>query len=349
MTPEPSIDTEYAAPPKASALVVMPFALAAQAHGLQVRQSLNSIGLSLEKLQDAELRVDRELVEELLRDATDARGLRDLGLLAAERVEPLHLDVIEYLARCQPTLWNAFERWQRYMGLLHDDCALELKEEGERVVIEVRIAGKSQAALHEFLLAVTLLTARRISGNPQLAPLEACFSHERPQSTERHEQIFRCPLQFHSRETALVFSRRTLDAHLPHADAGLAEVLDRVAAESLQKLGRRADLLEQARDLVRRQIKRGVVPCGRVARQLGMSPRTLHRKLAMQGTTYRSLHDELRRELALHIVRDPALSISEIIQKLGFSNGPAFHRAFRRWTGTTASSYRAELNKFRLS
>ena len=70
--------------------------------------------------------------------------------------------------------------------------------------------------------------------------------------------------------------------------------------------------------------------------------RTLHRRLVSQSSSYRAILDDVRREIALRCLRDPQLSIREVGYLLGFTTGPAFHRAFRRWTGTTAASFRGE-------
>ena len=78
----------------------------------------------------------------------------------------------------------------------------------------------------------------------------------------------------------------------------------------------------------------------RTAHALGMSPRTLRRRLADEGTTFSNLLAEVRRDLAQRYLGDRALSIAEVAFILGFSEASAFHRAFRRWTNTTPRQFR---------
>jgi AraC-like DNA-binding protein len=71
-----------------------------------------------------------------------------------------------------------------------------------------------------------------------------------------------------------------------------------------------------------------------------MSPRTLQRRLHEENTSHQQLLDELRRELAQRYLREPTIAIGETAFLLGFSEPSAFHRAFKRWTGTTPGTFR---------
>ena len=100
-------------------------------------------------------------------------------------------------------------------------------------------------------------------------------------------------------------------------------------------------LPDRVREIVRQDLTSGKLTTDSLARRLGMSSRTLHRRLVAQKVTYRGILDEVRRKIALRCLQDPKLSIREVGELLGFTTSPAFHRAFRRWTGTTASSFRS--------
>ena len=331
---------------RVSVKVLAPFVSAAHALGMRVDVGLASVGLATSDLENAELRVSHALVDRMLRGVILQSGERDLGLLAAEHLEPSHLDVVEYTARSQPNLLGAFEQSIRYYALLHDGIEADLKIEGEKAIFGVSFGGLAIGdAATEFILAVHLMAARRMSGLANLAPIEVHFTHARPKNTTAHQRIFNCPLQFGQPKNAIVYPRAVLDAPLLAADSGLARVLERHAAETLQKLGRSTSLPERVRELVRQDLTSGRLTAESLARRLGMSSRTLHRRLVAQGSSYRGIIDDVRREIALRCLRDPQLSIREVGYLLGFTTGPAFHRAFRRWTGTTAATFRSELQK----
>jgi AraC-like DNA-binding protein len=82
---------------------------------------------------------------------------------------------------------------------------------------------------------------------------------------------------------------------------------------------------------------------GSVARSLGLSPRSLQRRLADEGTRYNDLVDEVRRQFAELYLARPRLAVSEVAYLVGFTDPSAFFKAFRRWTGLTPSDYRASL------
>jgi AraC-like DNA-binding protein len=333
---------------RVSVKLLAPFVSAAQELGMRIDVGLASVGLTRSDLENPDLRVSHAVVDRMLSGTIARTAQRDLGLLAAEQLQPSHLDVVEYAARAQPTLRGAIEQSIRYYALLHDGFDAELQISGDRAMLFVSFGGLAvDDSAYEFVLAVHLMAARRMTGNPNLTPLETHFVHARPKNTAMHQRIFRSSLQFGQARAALVFARAVLDVPLVAADSGLARVLERHASESLQKLGRNTSLPERVRELVRQELTSGKLTAENLARRLGMSSRTLHRRLVAETSSYRGIIDDVRREIALRCLRDPQLSIREVGYLLGFTTGPAFHRAFRRWTGTTAAVFRNEVQKGR--
>ncbi|MGA9526123.1 MAG: helix-turn-helix transcriptional regulator, partial [Myxococcaceae bacterium] len=110
----------------------------------------------------------------------------------------------------------------------------------------------------------------------------------------------------------------------------------------LARLPKADDFVLQVRQRVTSALSGGEPTLEAIASQLAITPRTLQRRLKEHGTTYQLLLEELRRELALRYLRDHGLEISEVAFLLGFSEPSAFHRAFRRWTGTTPLSFRRQ-------
>ena len=124
------------------------------------------------------------------------------------------------------------------------------------------------------------------------------------------------------------------------ADPVLAGVLDRHAAELLARLPATDSFLANARHAVRQEFQAGDPTMARVARRLGVTPSTLRRRLLDSGTTFRSLRDDLRLELAQIYLRDRSLSIQEVAFLLAFRDVSAFYKSFRRSLGTTPAEYR---------
>jgi len=102
----------------------------------------------------------------------------------------------------------------------------------------------------------------------------------------------------------------------------------------------------RVRRVVAAELRQGRPTSGIVARRLRMSRRTLVRRLASEGTTFSQLLDDLRRELAVHLMtRAGKLSLFDVAKSLGFGHVQAFHRSFKRWTGSTPCRYRDSVER----
>jgi AraC-like DNA-binding protein len=115
-----------------------------------------------------------------------------------------------------------------------------------------------------------------------------------------------------------------------------------LAEERLAELPEAAATTQRVRVLASRELSGGEPTAEHVASLLHMSRRTLARRLEQEGTSFRSIMDDLRRGLAERYLALDDLGMSEIAVLLGFSDPAAFHRAFRRWCGQSPSEYRRE-------
>jgi AraC-like DNA-binding protein len=112
--------------------------------------------------------------------------------------------------------------------------------------------------------------------------------------------------------------------------------------ELLERVPESTSFGARVRQLVAKELSTSPPDATAVARKLRMSRRTLQRLLRVEGTTFTELVDALRCDLATRYLREPAVAIAEVAFLLGFSEASAFHRAFRRWQGTTPAAYRAK-------
>jgi AraC-like DNA-binding protein len=241
------------------------------------------------------------------------------------------------------TLAEALGQLVRYVRLWTDEPRLELGAGGQVTVryqtafpdgVGIRCAG--EAALAEILNSARLVTRRALS------PTSVWFSHAAPEDPAPYHAYFGRRVRFSAPSTELVFARDQLALALPGADSALGDLLRKMAGDALARTdGREDGIPGRVRALLGERLAHGMQTEEAVAHALKMSARTLRRRLADDGTTFRELLDSTRAELARVYMRDRRLPMSEVAFLLGFSEPSAFHRAFKRWTRETPAAYRA--------
>jgi AraC-like DNA-binding protein len=166
------------------------------------------------------------------------------------------------------------------------------------------------------------------------------FQHSPPVDLREHGRVFGCPVRFNRPVNGVALRRALLDTPLVRADPGLCSVLDRHVRALIERIPRAEALSDRVRGLVASELSTGRASAAAVARKLHMSRRTLQRHLEAGGMTFRALCDGLRRDLAIRYLREREIAVAEVAFLLGFSEASAFHRAFKRWVGTTPTLYR---------
>lgn len=172
----------------------------------------------------------------------------------------------------------------------------------------------------------------------------ARFAHPAPAHAHEYELLFGCAVRFGAPRTAAVFDARWLTAPVVRDEAALTAMLRRAPADLLSRREYGTTVTERVRRtlvLALRAAGPARLPeAAEVAARLAVSPATLRRRLQEEGTSYRRLKDAVRRDAAISSLAAGREPIAELAARLGFSEDTAFHRAFRRWTGTTPGAYR---------
>jgi AraC-like DNA-binding protein len=169
------------------------------------------------------------------------------------------------------------------------------------------------------------------------------FAHRATrEQAARHRAYFATKVEFGAGVTELVFGEGVLDAALPTADPDLLAILLPVAEEKRARPGPPALFTDQVRRALRAVVSPEDAQLAAVARGLGMTARSVQRRLGDEGTVFQDVRDDVRREVADRCLAQ-GMSSPEISFLLGFSEPSAFFRAFRRWTGLTPLERRAAL------
>lgn len=313
-----------------------------RAEGLDINTLFDEAGLELAALNDPDARFPTEKLSLLWQLAVTHSGNPAIGLAKADVVKPGNFDVVGYAMMSSPDLLGILERAVRYVRILSDAAALTLTEdrEGYRLVLEL-FGGSEPVPRQRFEFdLVTVLAFCRWVTLRDLRPLALELRFPPPADLQPYRDAFKCPFRFNSQANALLFARADVTLPLPTAHPELSKEHDRVACEHLQRLDHAPTCL-RARALIVRRLPDGEPRRTDIASALGVSGRTLQRRLAAEGTSFQRLLDDTRRALAQHYLGRSDLSLADAAYLLGFGDHTSFVRAFKRWFGITPRRYRA--------
>ena len=302
----------------------------------------HAAGLDEGTLDDPDSRIDAARSYRAWEAAVALTGEPDLGLLVAGAQPAGAFDLLEYAFRASPTLGRAFEQLARYRRVVRDDLEVALAEDGERATVAFAL-GQPGPLLRQqanYFLFGWLRVAREATGRDDLAPLETRLPYPAPESVVGIERAFRGPVAYESPDAAFVFAREAMTLGLLRPDPGLLRVVRQRLSRLEPPPAEASPFAAAVRSRVEEDLPSGEVTAARVAAEMGLSARTLDRRLAAGGTSFRDLLDGVRRELAEHLLRDPRVTTGEIAFQLGFSESSAFHRSFKRRTGLTPREFR---------
>ena len=311
-----------------------------RAKGWKTASLMQRAGLAPTVVNDPEARLPHSSVRAFWREAARETGDQAIGLHVAEQVRPAAFDALGYVFRFSRTLGDGLGRLARYHRFVDDRLTLAMETTRDQVHVRLEGVDRMTRPTAEFLLATLTRAARTETGRRDLDPLAVEFAFPAPRDIADHRRFFRSPLRFGRRWNCLVLTRGALDLPLRRTEVELREVLERRVRDVIARLPPTRDgIVRRARFHLREELGRGHPTAASVGRQLGMSARSLHRRLREEGTTLRRLLDALRLELAERYLRE-GVSIDETAFLLGYSEASAFQRAFRRWTGWTPAAYR---------
>ncbi len=243
-------------------------------------------------------------------------------------------------------LSGSFQRVERY-GKLVTSIANFMVDQGNRSAFMAIQKGKNSrlglALTNELAIAAATSLCREVSLQP-FTPDAVYFSHEAPPDSAFHENYFQCPVHFESDRDGLVISNDMLFAGNRLGDQAVSAFFDtHLDIELAELVDERSIDLRVARQITK-ALSEGAPSISDIARQMGMSSRTLQRRLSDEGLVYQELVDNTRRDLAVRLLEESDCSLVEIAFLTGYAEQSTFTRAFKRWYGQTPSSFRRSMH-----
>ena len=305
--------------------------------GVEVAPLLQKAGLTREQIDDHSARLDVKRQIKFLDVVAAELNDELLGFHLAQKYDLRMIGLLYYTQASSESIGEALRRGARYSSIVNEGIALRL-EGGRNMAIHfdyLGVARHTDQHQIEFAMVTILRICRQLS-NRHLSAASVSLTHRRNRDTEEFKSFFGCGVTFGATDDQLSFSSSIKDLSVVRANSYLNELLIGYCEQALADRARQhspfALSVENAITLL---LPHGKARASEVARKLGVSRRTLGRRLSSEGLTFAAVMNNLKRDLAKRHLADNALSISEIAWLLGYQDVSAFTHAFKRWTGTS--------------
>lgn len=306
--------------------------------GHPVKQLLAQVGLTEHDLQDKGARISFAKNVAFFELAADVTENSNLGLEFAKSRDTRDAGLIGFVGLNSPTVKDTLKNLSRYRRTMSDALEInidDLEKNGtlkwwRRGLVTVRSRQFMEFGTTNLVRALREMTRRRIT------PTYVTFAHPRNARIEEFERFFGCPVDFGRRVNVIELKPTDLSAPIVDSDKRLLDVLRGYCAEVLVKHSEQPpSLIERVERLIVDRLSNAEARVDIIAKEMGMSPRSLSRALAKAGTSFNAIVEALRKELALRYLKQNDLRLTEIAFLLGYAEASSFTHAFRRWTGKT--------------
>lgn len=310
-------------------------------HGIDAQRFMRELGVAPEIFRDVSARLPSHLGDLAFEKASALIPDPAFALRAAQCWHPSNLGTMGYAWLSSRTLHTGLKRMERFARILGNRMTYRCVEEPDalRFVFD---HGRGDAsighAITDFSLSVLIDMCRTNFGS-KLNAAAVSLRRPLPADPQPWREFFGCALQFGAAEDSFLLDIETADTPLPSANIPLANTFDAILTEQMASFFK-DDIVSRCKAYLLRELTSGPPTAQQVASALGLSQRSLQRRLHELGLTYQNVLDETRHELARRYLDDPGKSVTEITFLLGFSEQSSFTRAFRRWSGMAPTSYR---------
>lgn len=313
-----------------------------EAQGIVTAPLLREAGIGHCNLYDPNQRIALQSMSAFWRAARRDSNDECFGLQVAQHSYPTDFHGLYFAVQSSSTVIEALERAVRYAPVITTAAAMSLVRgpHTTRLIYGVAAGAEvEQVATEASIACAVRFTRQTWYGLPIVQAVR--LDRPTPADALRWTRMLGCPVTFNAGENAIEYANRWLETPLNTANQDVAQGLDNVLNDYLERQ-RRLNLPERVRNAILRYLPLAEVQQSRVAEDLGMSVRNLHRHLLKHATSFKLLLDDCRRQLAFSYLRQTDYSINEICYRLGFNEPSSFNRAFRRWTGASPGKWRRD-------
>jgi AraC-like DNA-binding protein len=308
--------------------------------GLDTDALTRSAAIDRRVIDDPDGRLPPEQVQALWEAAYRQSSTPHLALRAAQAIPLGAYRVLEYLVASAPTVGAAFSKISEYFAWIDTSARLPVEREATNYALGISVKGPPDCvplAAVEFTFATCLLKVRALT-HQDFKPIAIDAALTLPEGAKVLEDFFGCPVRFSARHNRMLFDAATWALPSQHADPSLLSVLEGHAKLLIAAIDSEPRLVAEVRQAL--YTYGPSQSLSTVAKQLGMSARTLQRRLTDAGFLFADVANAVREDVARRLLRERNVAIAEAALVLGFSDQSSFTRSFKRWTGTTPAAFR---------
>ena len=235
-----------------------------------------------------------------------------------------------------------FERSERYFKLLSNTYVFKVdkKEDFSVVYLNREPHRRGLELSNEATLSATVVVLRAMS-DTDISPTQVTFKHNAPANLNSYKRAFNCPVLFNQPHYTITYTTQDFNTRTAKADASINRFLvERVEEETNNLAVAGSSLVYDVEKLIRDALPSGIPSIRQIGDHVGMSNRTLTRRLSEAGFSFRDLIKKTQEEVSKKLLKNSSRNIAEIAFETGFSEQSAFNRAFKRWTGLSPVEFR---------
>ncbi len=298
-------------------------------------------GIESTAVFDPGSRISYLKLDRVMGEAVEQSGDPFFSLREADYLLPSHLGPLGFAWLASTSLRSAFQRVQRYIKVLHENMQVTMHDSEDALVVSFNLDAPSVNSYHRDIGHLAIMTRMcRFNYGDQWNPLRVTVAHPAPPDQSYFYSLFRCPVDFGAEDNSLHIDLRQADKRLTGASKQLAQLHDHIVVRYLAHLSRK-DIVNRVKAAILDGLGDGAATESSIAQTMNTSIRNLNRKLSNEGTSFKTLLMEIRRELAEQYISQGMRSVSEVAYLLGFSEPSNFTRAFKRWTGKSPGEFRS--------
>ncbi|PXA52473.1 AraC family transcriptional regulator [Acinetobacter baumannii A424] len=309
--------------------------------GVDSQPLLEQAGLDIQALSNPDARYSLKQTANLWKLAVQKTQDSCFGLKVASQVNQNTFHVLGHSLITSTTLKEMFLRIIRYFRVVTDIPELEFYGQGNNHYFVIHVPDEVQPESIDAFISVFIRSSRALQGSV-FSPLRIELRRSEPEDLETFQSILKAPIVFNAPKDMIVFDTATIEQPLEGANPTLTQEYDEIINRYLARFDKE-NILARVKVKLIEKLSTGDFQQQDVAKSLGLSIRSLQRKLSAENTSYSELLDQTRHELALSYIKNSSHNITEIAYILGFTDVSSFTRAFRRWTDLSPIHYRENI------